>query len=150
MLHTELHSSPAYFIFSVRSLTNDIACRSIVASNESSTSVAPHLSTPKTNRVAPNHLSIMPANLACCTTVGVVIVVYPLTNPHSYSTSARKVSATPGKILTIRSTGVNKVAVVIALISVVLCIGSHGVIPNHRANTDGCSSCIVSIEVVLW
>ncbi|KAE8692990.1 Pathoproteinsis-related protein 1 [Hibiscus syriacus] len=55
-----------------------------------------------------------------------------------------------GKVFTLRSTRVHKVAVTNALISIVSCIIRHGVVPSHRANADGCSSSVVSVEVVLW
>ncbi|KAB1670025.1 hypothetical protein ES319_1Z206200v1 [Gossypium barbadense] len=111
--------------------------------------VALHLSTTKMDRVAPNHLSIMPANLTCCATVRAVIVVGLLINPHIYSIGSREVSTAPSKVLTIRSTGVHKVAISHALLSIVLCIGSYGVVPSHGTNADSRSSCVVSVEVVL-
>ncbi|EOX97255.1 Uncharacterized protein TCM_006334 [Theobroma cacao] len=136
-------------MLSVRFLPDEVAWRVIVATDESSTIAAPYLSTTETNRAAPNHLSVMPANLAWCTSVRGVIIVGLLINPHPHGVGSRKVSAAHCKVLAIRSTGVHEVAIANVLIGVVLCKGSYVVVPSHGANTDRCTSRVVSIEVVL-
>jgi hypothetical protein len=85
----------------IRSLTPIVAWWIIVTTNNGATTIVTlHLSTTKTNRIAPNNLSIM-QTFTTNTRVRIVVIVWLLSNPHVDSSCSSKVSTAPSKILSI-------------------------------------------------
>ncbi|KAJ1434854.1 hypothetical protein SESBI_05217 [Sesbania bispinosa] len=87
----------------IRPLIDKVAWWIIVAADDGATTIATtHFCTAKTNRVAPNDLSIVEA-LATNTGIGVVVIVRLLCHPHVYSSCGCEVTTAPRKILSIRT-----------------------------------------------
>ncbi|KAG5526238.1 hypothetical protein RHGRI_032501 [Rhododendron griersonianum] len=135
----------------VRALPNVVAWWIVVTSNEPPPVVAPNPSAPKTNRIPPNHLSVVPAHLASSACVRVIVVIGLLSDPQAHRRSPGEVAASFGEVLAILSSasGMLEGAVADTLVGVLLGKCRHVGVPGHGAHPDGRSSGVVGVEVVL-
>ncbi|KAH7833447.1 hypothetical protein Vadar_006397 [Vaccinium darrowii] len=128
----------------VRALTNAVARWLIVTSNKPPPTVALNPSASKSNRIPPDHLSVVPTPPTKARIL-VVVVIGLLSDSQAHRSSPSEVSASNGDILAIISSTsrMHERAITGMYIGVVLCKCCHVGVPRHGAHTNGGSGGVV-------
>lgn len=140
-----------YFTRSIWTLPNYISSWIILANYEDRTTIARNPRAADAHRFSPNHLSVVPALMTCCTSVTIIVVVLFLVHPCIYRIRCREgTAAAPEDVLAVGPTRVYELTVSDPLVSIVLGVGTKGVVPMHMPDAHCTASGVVSVDIVLW